>query len=146
MKAAGRGHVINVASAAGLLAPGGMAPYNVTKAGVVAMSETLAGELAGTGVGVSVLCPTFFTTNIAEAGRGSDDRMKRIARKMMAKSKVQAPDVARAALDAVERGDLYVVPMSDGRWAWRIKRVSPQGFHRMAPKLLERLIRTFDRG
>ena len=41
----GRGHILNVASAAGLLAPPGMAPYNVTKAAVVALSETLCAEL-----------------------------------------------------------------------------------------------------
>jgi short-subunit dehydrogenase len=145
MKAAGRGHVLNVASAAGLIAPGGMAPYNVTKAGVVALSETLAGELGGSGVGVSVLCPTFFQTNIAEAGRGSDERMKKIARKLMAQSKLQAADVARMALDAADRGDLYVLPMSDGRWMWRIKRANPQRFHRMAPKLLERMVKSLER-
>ena len=63
-KAQGHGHVINVASAAGLLSAPEMGPYNVTKAGVVALSETLAAELSGTGVGVTVLCPTFFRTNI----------------------------------------------------------------------------------
>jgi NAD(P)-dependent dehydrogenase (short-subunit alcohol dehydrogenase family) len=58
----GRGHVLNVASAAGLLCAPHMAAYNVAKAGVVALSETLAAELAGSGVGVTVLCPTFFKT------------------------------------------------------------------------------------
>src|SRR4051794_35500161 len=52
------GAFLNVASAAGLLCAPMMGPYNVTKAGVVALSETLSGELAGDGIGVSVLCPT----------------------------------------------------------------------------------------
>ena len=68
-RAQGRGHILNVASAAGLLAPPGMAPYNVTKAAVVALSETLAGELKTSGVGVTVLCPTFFRTNIGKSAR-----------------------------------------------------------------------------
>src|SRR6185312_10510780 len=69
LRAQGSGHILNVASAAGLLAPPGMAPYNVTKAAVVALSETLRGELRDAGVGVTVLCPTFFRTNIAASSR-----------------------------------------------------------------------------
>ena len=133
----GRGHVLNVASAAGLLAAPGMGPYNVTKSAVVALSETLYGELAGTGVGVSVLCPTFFQTNIANASRltGADDRIA-LVNTLMAGAKIQADGVARFAIDAVERGKLYVLPHPDGRWIWRIKRLAPRIFHTLTPKLL----------
>ena len=132
-----RGHVLNVASAAGLLAAPGMGPYNVTKSGVVALSETLHGELADTGVGVSVLCPTFFQTNIVNASRltGAADRMA-LAQRLMARAKIQAEGVARIALDAVERGALYVLPHPDGRWLWRIKRLAPRAFLGLTPKLL----------
>ena len=41
-----------------------MAPYNVSKAGVVSLSETLAAEFSGTDVAVTVLCPTFVRTGI----------------------------------------------------------------------------------
>ena len=44
-----------------------MAAYNVSKAGVLSLSETLAAELSGTGVNVTVLCPTFVKTNIVES-------------------------------------------------------------------------------
>src|SRR5262249_5674319 len=64
LRAQGHGHILNVASAAGLVSMPYMAPYNVAKAGVVALSETLDAELRGSGVGVTVLCPTFFQTNI----------------------------------------------------------------------------------
>ncbi len=114
-KARGAGHVINVASAAGLLAAPEMAPYNVTKSGVVALSETLAAELAGTGVGVTVLCPTFFRTNIAKSGRthtdrGSPEDFDRLMDKVMGRTKVQAPEVARYALAAADAGSLYAPP------------------------------------
>ena len=46
-----------------------MAAYNVSKAGVLSLSETLAAELAGSGVRVSVLCPTFVRTDIVANGR-----------------------------------------------------------------------------
>ncbi len=49
-----------------------MAAYNVSKAGVLSLSETLSAELSGTGVNVTVLCPTFVKTNIVESGRITD--------------------------------------------------------------------------
>jgi NAD(P)-dependent dehydrogenase (short-subunit alcohol dehydrogenase family) len=129
MKAQGRGYILNVASAAGLLSPPSMAPYNVTKAGVVSLSESLYAEYKGSGIRVSVLCPTFFQTNIMNAGRGAPtpDEEARI-RKWMERSKVQAPDVAKAAIDAVRDGELYVQPMADGRDAWQLKRQDPQKY------------------
>jgi len=62
----GEGHIVNTASMAGLLAMPGAAPYNVTKHGVVALSEGLFTELKGTGsrVGVSVLCPGYVRTEL----------------------------------------------------------------------------------
>jgi len=128
-KERGSGHVLNVASAAGLLAAPDMGPYNVTKSGVVALSETLAAELDGTGVGVTVLCPTFFKTNIARSGRthaerGSPDDLE----KLMDRAKVQAPDVARFALESADAGRLYALPHGDGRWMWRMKRLMPETF------------------
>ena len=126
----GRGYILNVASAAGLLSAPQMAPYNVTKAAVVALSETLHAELSGTGVKVSVLCPTFFRTNIMRDARGPAEHGG-LANKLMERSRVQAPDVAREALDAVAAGRLYVVPMADGRAMWRLKRALPEAFVRV---------------
>jgi NAD(P)-dependent dehydrogenase (short-subunit alcohol dehydrogenase family) len=65
LRARGRGHIVNTASIAGLFASApGVSAYAIAKYGVVAMSETLRGELAAHGVGVSVLCPGFVATNI----------------------------------------------------------------------------------
>ncbi len=71
------GHVVNTASAAGLGAIPFMAPYSATKHAVVAMSEALFHELAlnGSNVGVSVLCPGFLNTRIAEFGRNWPERL-----------------------------------------------------------------------
>ena len=129
LKAAGRGHIINVASAAGLLSAPEMAPYNVTKSAVVALSETLHAELSGTGVGVTVLCPTFFRTNIARDGRStSDAATPDDAHKLMDRASVQAPEVAKVALAAADADILYALPHADGRWMWRLKRLMPETF------------------
>jgi len=59
MKAQGGGHIINVASSAGLFSLMEMAPYNVTKAAVISLSETLRQELVSYKIGVTVACPMF---------------------------------------------------------------------------------------
>lgn len=129
MRAAGRGQVINVASAAGLLCSPDMSAYNTTKAAVVGLSESLYGEYHGTGVQIGVLCPTFFQTRIMDDGRGPGSPFAGTARRRMQTSRVQAPEVARRALDDVAAGRLYCVPMRDGRSLWRLKRLAPQAFH-----------------
>jgi len=67
------GHVVNTASIAGLATAPFLGPYNATKQAVVAISETLFKDLqsvgAPAGVGVSVLCPGFVQTRIAESDR-----------------------------------------------------------------------------
>jgi NAD(P)-dependent dehydrogenase (short-subunit alcohol dehydrogenase family) len=68
----GIGHVVNTASIAGLTTSPFLGPYNATKQAVVAISETLFKDLEATGasgVGVSVLCPGFVQTRIAESDR-----------------------------------------------------------------------------
>jgi len=136
-RAQGSGHVLNVASTAGLIASPMLGPYNVSKSGVVALSETLYGELTLEGIGVSVLCPTFFKTNIADSARMTGDRaMLNVVRNLMSAAKIQADDVARIAIDAVQRDQLYVLPHRDGRMMWRFKRLFPAAFHRITPRLL----------
>ncbi|MDB4966532.1 MAG: Oxidoreductase, short chain dehydrogenase/reductase family protein [Myxococcales bacterium] len=134
LKKQGRGHVLNVASAAGLLAPPSMGPYNATKAAVIALSETLRAEFHGTGAGVTVLCPTFFATNIHNNARGTDENMRSMVEQMMSASKLSAADVARMALDTCERDQLYALPHADGRWLWRLKRYTPAGFAALLPR------------
>jgi NAD(P)-dependent dehydrogenase (short-subunit alcohol dehydrogenase family) len=69
------GHVVNTASAAGLMTGPGMSPYFATKHAVVALSESLAADLglAGADVGVSVLCPEWVRTRINESDRNRPD-------------------------------------------------------------------------
>ena len=141
LKKQGRGHIINVASAAGLLAPPGMAPYNVTKAAVVALSETMQAELQHTGVGVTVLCPTFFQTNIHKNAHGSDAKQDALVAKLMSRAKIQADDVARIALDTAAANELYALPHADGRWMWRLKRWAPASYVSMTARVASKLTR-----
>jgi NAD(P)-dependent dehydrogenase (short-subunit alcohol dehydrogenase family) len=72
MLAQGQGHVVNTASIAGLLSAPGMAPYCASKHAVVAISECLHHDLnllAGGKVKVSVVCPAWVKTRIADSER-----------------------------------------------------------------------------
>ncbi|MEJ6740873.1 MAG: SDR family NAD(P)-dependent oxidoreductase, partial [Actinomycetota bacterium] len=67
----GEGHIVNTASEAGLCATPMLGAYHAAKYGVVGLSETLVMELAGTGVGVSCLCPELVDTKIFESTRNA---------------------------------------------------------------------------
>jgi NAD(P)-dependent dehydrogenase (short-subunit alcohol dehydrogenase family) len=131
LRQAGFGGIINVASAAAFGAAPGMAAYNVSKAGVLSLSETLAAELSGTGVNVTVLCPTFVKTNIVQAGRISD-RSTQLADRLMRWTRFSPDRVARTCLGTHDRGGLYCMPQPDARIGWGIKRLTPTVFTRAA--------------
>jgi len=130
LKKQGFGHVLNVASSAGLICLPRMGAYNAAKAGVIAVSETLAVELHGTGVGVTVLCPSFFRTDIVNSGRFADEETAKMAAKFMATAR-PVEEVVDATLAAVEKDELYSIPMADARWMWRIKRALPVPFRKL---------------
>lgn len=129
--------IINVASAAAFGAAPGMGAYNVSKAGVLMLSETLAAELSGSGVTVTVLCPTFVKTNIVEAGRISGGATQ-LANRVMAITGLTAEKVAKTCLDAHDRGDLYCMPQLEAKIGWNIKRLAP-GTYTRAVGLIGRL-------
>jgi NAD(P)-dependent dehydrogenase (short-subunit alcohol dehydrogenase family) len=122
--------IINVASAAAFGAAPGMAAYNVSKAGVMSLSETLAAELSGSTVKVTVLCPTFVKTNIVESGRISAEATE-LAAKLMRWTGFSAAKVARICLDAHDRGDLYCMPQLEAKIGWNIKRMAPGAYTRV---------------
>jgi NAD(P)-dependent dehydrogenase (short-subunit alcohol dehydrogenase family) len=117
------GHVVNTASVAGLINPPGSGAYNVTKHAVVALSETLHHDLRerNCAIGVSVLCPAYVPTGIADSERnrpvGLDPATKSretLAREQMLKKavssgRVSADDVARAVVQAVTDERFYIL-------------------------------------
>ncbi|MGW4715234.1 SDR family NAD(P)-dependent oxidoreductase [Nocardia sp. NPDC004260] len=138
LRTAGRGGIINVASAAGFAAAPSMAAYNVSKAGVLSLSETMAAELSGSGVAVTVLCPTFVRTNVARDGRITKESAQ-LADFLMRWTGFSPERVARTALDAHDRGQLYVLPQLDAHVVWLLKRYFPAQYT-FVLGLLERLL------
>ena len=117
------GHIVNTASVAGLISPPGTAAYNVTKHAVVTLSETLYHDLRErrSAVGVSVLCPAYVPTGIADSERNrpagvaptpkSEEMLAREAmlRKAVSSGRLSAEDVARAVVRAVKEERFYVL-------------------------------------
>lgn len=141
MQAQGSGHVVNVASFAGIANPPAMGSYNAAKAAVISLSETLRFELFPH-IGVSVACPSFFKTDLLNSGRGqigesehsSAPQMTRIVARLMERASVSADDVARDIVDAVQSNRFMVMTHADARSRTRLKRLSPELYFRLAQK------------
>ena len=124
----GEGHVVNTASIAGLIAAPFLGPYNATKQAVVAISETLFKDLQAIGapIGVSVLCPGFVQTRIAESERNrprwAPDRNVQGAAEVrgvvqnLVDGGIAPTAVADRVIDAVRTNTFYVLthPELDG--------------------------------
>lgn len=115
------GHIVSTASMAGLVAA--VAPgYNVTKYGVVALSEGLRPTLAQRGIGVSVLCPGFIRTRIMESSRTLPDRLA--GKVALPDPEAPLPPFVQMAAQAIQNGidPLYVgelvVEAIEGDWPY----------------------------
>ena len=117
------GHIVNTASVAGLISPPGSGAYNVTKHGVVALSESLYHDLRerNSKVGVSVLCPAYVPTGIVDSERNrpkdlpvstkSEATLAREAmlRKAVASGKISADQVAQSVVAAIKDERFYIL-------------------------------------
>ncbi len=128
------GLVLNVASAAGFAAGPQMAAYNATKSAVISLSETLAAELLGTGIQVSVAMPGFFSTHLLDTMRAPPEASA-AAHSLMDRSSHDATAAARALLQAAAKETLHIVWPREYRLAWRLKRLFPAWFVRRIAKL-----------
>ncbi len=125
-------HIVNTASMAGHASAPMMGPYNVSKYGVVALSETMAKEalMMGTSIGVSVLCPAFVATSIATSDRNLPDEIKQahgrdepgteasgtqsVIEQLVA-SGMPAADVADAVHDAIVNDEFWILTHEEAK-------------------------------
>ena len=101
----GRGAVLNVASTAAFQPLPRMATYSATKAFVLSFTEALSGDLHGTGVTATALCPGPVPTEFAEVA-GVSDAESKLPSVLLTSSE----ETARAAVRGLERGRRVVVP------------------------------------
>ncbi len=118
-------HIVNTASAAGLINAPNMGIYNVSKHAVVALSETLYQDLRliHASVGVSVLCPAFVPTGIAHSHRNRPAELansspptpsmlaaQQSSVKAVESGRISAPEIAALTFTAIDAGQFYIVP------------------------------------
>ncbi|HTN30607.1 MAG TPA: SDR family oxidoreductase [Pseudomonas sp.] len=134
-----QGRVINIASLAALMQAPAMSNYNVAKAGVVALSESLLVELKPLGVDVHVVCPSFFQTNLLDSFRGPDPAMKAQVGKLLDSSPISAADIADYVFEEVAKGSFMILPHEPGRMAWAIKRQNPEVIYQQMVAMTEKM-------
>jgi NAD(P)-dependent dehydrogenase (short-subunit alcohol dehydrogenase family) len=102
MLARGEGYLLNTASAAGLLASMGSAPYGVTKHAGVALAEHLSIQYGDKGIRVSVLCPQAVDTNMLRMAGG--------ATSASIDGVLNTDAVAQAVIDAMDAETFLILP------------------------------------
>jgi NAD(P)-dependent dehydrogenase (short-subunit alcohol dehydrogenase family) len=113
MRGRGHGHIVNTASMAGIsTAIPGVGAYATAKFGVVGMSETLRHELAAHGVGVSILCPGYVSTNLAENTVKLGGRIRAVAMKMP-ESTVSSRDVGEMVVRGIAGNAPFIITHPD---------------------------------
>jgi NAD(P)-dependent dehydrogenase (short-subunit alcohol dehydrogenase family) len=143
MKKAGRGHILNVASAAGFASLPEMSAYNASKAAVISLSETLRSELFDFGISVSVLMPTYIRTNIGRDAVGPEKSVKR-AIGMVNTSKISSEECASFVFSKMSLDELYIVMPEEARFLWRFKRFMPDRFWRFVMNEAKRRVAQLD--
>ena len=125
LRTQGGGQLVNIASMAGLVHMPNAAAYNATKAAVVALSETLQLELEPDGIGVSVVCPAFFRTDLARNMRAANPQLEGMTKRLVERARIGADEIAERIRAGIERGDPHILTHPEARRFWRLKRMLP---------------------
>jgi NAD(P)-dependent dehydrogenase (short-subunit alcohol dehydrogenase family) len=145
----GRGHVINVASAAGYAGSQALSAYCTTKFAVLGLSESLRDELLPLGIGVTTVCPGLINTPITQSSRLRGPQATPLARRRMVElyeRRNYGPErVATKILQAVQR-NRGVAPIAPEAWLlYYLKRFTPGLFGRFQRLMARRMQREWTR-
>lgn len=114
------GAIINVASAAAFTSLPRMAAYNVSKAGVRALSETMDAELRPHGISVSCVMPTFFKTKVMQHARGNKEEVE-MSKMIFATSDLTPEQVAKHVLKKTGKGKFHIILPTDAKFMFFMK-------------------------
>ncbi|MFT4544159.1 MAG: NADP-dependent 3-hydroxy acid dehydrogenase YdfG [Bacteroidia bacterium] len=129
-KAQKSGAIINISSAAAFTSLPRMGAYNVSKAGVRALSETMDAELNHLGVTVSCVMPTFFKTKVMQHARGKKEELE-MSKMIFATSELTPERVAKHILKKVGKGRFHIILPADAKFMFFMKRFFPSVLLRM---------------
>jgi NAD(P)-dependent dehydrogenase (short-subunit alcohol dehydrogenase family) len=121
----GFGHIVNMASEAGLYPVAATTSYALTKHGVVGLSTSLRAEGAGLGVKVSVVCPGPVESRIVDNATRSSSYKRDLFSEAPSFMLVKAPKAAHVILKGVARNQAIIVFPFRTRYQWWLHRISP---------------------
>ena len=132
------GHIVNVASAAGIQPSKGLPAYSTSKAAVLMLSECLRADFAGAGIGVTAVCPGFVNTNITRATRfvghsdEDDARLRARASELYRRRDFRPEQVADEIVRAVRENRAVVPVAPEAKLAMVLARFAPRLRRRLA--------------
>ncbi|NMH59397.1 SDR family oxidoreductase [Alteromonas ponticola] len=125
----GHGYFINVASQAGVTPIPLMGSYNAVKAAVVSFSETMKTELAPENIDVSVVCPSFFKTNLDESMRTSEQIMRDSIQRQFSRAEMTAEQVAEQVWQQAQKRRFLILTHKSGKTAYLMKKWLPMDWY-----------------
>ncbi len=153
MVAQGHGHIVNVASMAGLAPTPMTLAYTTTKHAVVGLSTTLRPEAARRGVRVTVVCPGAIETPILDKASPADlpaqpegTLTSRQFLDMMRMRPMPADRFAAQALRGIQRNKAIVIVPRSGKGLWYLQRLSPGAVSAVGSLLVRRIERVLPPG
>jgi NADP-dependent 3-hydroxy acid dehydrogenase YdfG len=135
-----KGHIVNIASAGGLLGVPGNGAYAATKFGIVGFSEVLRAEVKQHGVEVTVICPAGIDTEFEQHARVREWRRFQPGEFVKGR-KLSPAELARRVARAVEANRFIVLTGFGARLFYLVKRLAPSLYRRLQLKLAEDLSR-----
>lgn len=125
------GQIVNVSSAAVFLPSRTLPAFGTTKAGVLALSESLRGDFARYGIGVTAVCPGFVNTGISRStryvgmDRQAEERTHRAASGLYARRGYSPERVAGAIVRAADRNTPVAPVTAEARLGMRLAGIAP---------------------
>ena len=139
------GHIINIASIAGLISAPEMSLYNASKCAILGLSESLAIELAPNKIQVAAICPGSVNTNLSQDGLFASDSTVAQTLRRTIHSGVDPDQVALDIIQVIESSSLFKLSCVELHWQilWLCKRMFPSLYPKFASIFYHRVI---DRG
>ena len=134
----GNGHIINIASLAGLIPFPTNLPYSASKSAVVGLSMSLRAEAQDLGVNVSVVCPGFIRSNIFNATEMVNVPREKIVSNIAFKL-VDTDVAAENILKGVEKNKAIIIFPTYAKILWGLYRLSPSFIKPLAMRLVRDL-------
>lgn len=118
------GHLVNIASFAGIANAPTMAAYNASKAALISLSETLRMELNDDHIGVTVACPSFFDTDLHRSLQTPNPELRGMVERLIKRSGFTAEQIAADIMRAVDNKKFLVLSQPQSKRLYWLKRLS----------------------